>query len=58
MNALPEALLPVTQANANDVFRVAADVRRFGKSSAYVDCSVTIADFGDLVAHAVLEFAF
>ena len=43
---------------ANDDFHVAATVKRFGKSSASVDCSVTFAGSGDLVAHAVLEFAF
>jgi acyl-coenzyme A thioesterase PaaI-like protein len=43
---------------ANDDFLVAATVRRFGKSSAYVDCSVTFVSSGELVAHAVLEFAF
>ena len=42
----------------NDDFLVAATVRRFGRASAYVDCSVTFATSGDLVAHAVLEFAF
>lgn len=43
---------------ANDDFRIEAIVRRFGKASAYVDCSVTFAGSGELVAHAVLEFAF
>jgi acyl-coenzyme A thioesterase PaaI-like protein len=43
---------------ANDDFLIEANVRRFGKASAYVDCSVTFADSGELVAHAVLEFAF
>lgn len=43
---------------ANDDFLIAATVKRFGKASAYVDCSVTFAGSGDLVAHAVLEFAF
>lgn len=42
----------------NDDFLVEATVKRFGKSSAYVDCSVTFVGSGDLVAHAVLEFAF
>ncbi len=42
----------------NEEFRVAAEVKRFGKSSTYVECSVTFIDSGDLVAHAVLEFAF
>jgi acyl-coenzyme A thioesterase PaaI-like protein len=43
---------------ANDDFLIAATVQRFGKASAYVDCSVTFAGSGELVAHAVLEFAF
>jgi acyl-coenzyme A thioesterase PaaI-like protein len=43
---------------ANDDFLIAATVRRFGKASAYVDCSVAFVTSGDLVAHAVLEFAF
>ena len=43
---------------ANDDFLIAATVRRFGKASAYVDCSVTFVTSGELVAHAVLEFAF
>ena len=42
----------------NDDFIVAATVKRFSKASAYVDCSVIFAGSGDLVAHAVLEFAF
>ncbi|MFO1239071.1 MAG: PaaI family thioesterase [Sphingomonadaceae bacterium] len=42
----------------NEEFRIAAEVKRFGKSSTYVECSVTFIDSGDLVAHAVLEFAF
>lgn len=37
---------------------IAASVKRFGKSTAYVDCSVTFVGSGDLVTHAVLEFAF
>ena len=43
---------------ANDDFLIAATVKRFGKVSAYVDCSVTFVTSGELVAHAVLEFAF
>lgn len=43
---------------ANDDFRIEATVKRFGKASAYVDCSVTFVGSGELVAHAVLEFAF
>lgn len=43
---------------ANDDFLIAATVKRLGKSSAYVDCSVTFVGSGELVVHAVLEFAF
>jgi acyl-coenzyme A thioesterase PaaI-like protein len=43
---------------ANDDFLIQATVKRFGKASAYVDCSVTFVNSGELVAHAVLEFAF
>lgn len=43
---------------AGDDFLIAATVKRFGKASAYVDCSVTFAASGELAAHAVLEFAF
>lgn len=43
---------------ANDDFLIEATVKRFGKASAYIDCSVTFAGSGELVAHAVLEFAF
>ena len=43
---------------ANDDFLISATVQRFGKASAYVDCSVTFMESGELVAHAVLEFAF
>ncbi|MEY4269325.1 MAG: hypothetical protein RLZZ58_541 [Pseudomonadota bacterium] len=43
---------------ANDDVLIAATVKRFGKASAYVDCSVTFVPSGELVAHAVLEFAF
>jgi acyl-coenzyme A thioesterase PaaI-like protein len=42
----------------NDDFLIEATVKRFGKASAYVDCSVTFVGSGELVAHAVLEFAF
>jgi acyl-coenzyme A thioesterase PaaI-like protein len=42
---------------ANDDFRIEAIVRRSGKASAYVECSVTFAASGDLATHAVLEFA-
>jgi acyl-coenzyme A thioesterase PaaI-like protein len=43
---------------ANDDFLIEATVKRFGKASAYIDCSVTFVGSGELVAHAVLEFAF
>ena len=43
---------------ANDDFLISATVQRFGKASAYVDCSVTFMESGELVAHSVLEFAF
>ena len=43
---------------ASDDFLIEATVKRFGKASAYVDCSVTFATSGQLAAHAVLEFAF
>ena len=43
---------------ANDDLLIAAAVKRFGKASAYVDCSVSFVTSGELVAHAVLEFAF
>jgi acyl-coenzyme A thioesterase PaaI-like protein len=43
---------------ANDDFLIEATVKRFGKTSAYIDCSVTFVGSGELVAHAVLEFAF
>ncbi len=42
----------------NDDFLIAATVKRFGKASCYVDCSVSFFGSGELVAHAVLEFAF
>jgi hypothetical protein len=37
---------------------IAATAKRFGNSSAYVDCSVTFVGSGELVAHAMPEFAF
>jgi acyl-coenzyme A thioesterase PaaI-like protein len=43
---------------AGDDFLIEARVKRFGKASAYVDCSATFVGSGELVAHAVLEFAF
>lgn len=42
----------------NDDFRIEANVKRFGRASAYVDVAVTFAGSGELVAHGVLEFAF
>ena len=41
-----------------DDFIVEASVLRFGKASAYAEARVTYVTSGDLVAHAVLEFAF
>lgn len=41
-----------------DDFLVEARVLRFGKATAYAETRVTFAASGDLVAHAVLEFAF
>lgn len=38
-------------------FLVTAQVKRFGKSSIYLDCSIVTEETGALVAHAVLEFA-
>jgi acyl-coenzyme A thioesterase PaaI-like protein len=43
---------------ANDDVLIAATVKRWGKASVYVDCSVTFVTSDELVAHAVLEFAF
>lgn len=43
---------------ANDDFLIEATVKRFGKASAYIDCSVSFVGSRELVAHAVLEFAF
>jgi acyl-coenzyme A thioesterase PaaI-like protein len=41
----------------NDDFFVEAIVKRFGKASAYVDCSITFVGSGELVAHGVVEYA-
>lgn len=41
-----------------DDFIVEANVLRFGKSTAYLEASVAYATSGELVAHAVLEFAY
>jgi acyl-coenzyme A thioesterase PaaI-like protein len=38
--------------------QIEANVKRFGKASAYVDVAVTLVGSGELVAHGVLEFAF
>jgi acyl-coenzyme A thioesterase PaaI-like protein len=43
---------------ANDDVLITAVVKRWGKASVYVDCEVTFVGSGELVAHAVLEFAF
>jgi acyl-coenzyme A thioesterase PaaI-like protein len=42
----------------NDDLRFTAQVKRFGKATAYVDVAVTFLGSGELVAHGVLEFAF
>lgn len=42
----------------DDDFLVEANVLRFGKATAYAEARVTFATSGELVAHAVLEFAF
>lgn len=39
-------------------FIVETRVKRFGKSTAYADAEVTLAHSGEVVAHAVLAFAF
>lgn len=41
-----------------DDFIVAANVLRFGKATAYAEVHVTFVGSGEMVAHAVLEFAF
>ena len=41
-----------------DDFLVTAEVLRFGKASAFCETRVTFVGSGELVAHAVLEFAF
>jgi acyl-coenzyme A thioesterase PaaI-like protein len=41
-----------------DDFLVTAEVLRFGKASAFCETQVTFVGSGELVAHAVLEFAF
>lgn len=43
---------------ANDHCLIEATIKRLGKASAYVDCSVTLVTLRKQVAHAVLEFAF
>lgn len=42
----------------DDDFIVEAEVLRFGKASAFAEARVSLASSGNLVAHAVLEFAF
>lgn len=42
----------------DDDFLVEAEVLRFGKASAFGEARVSLASSGNLVAHAVLEFAF
>lgn len=42
----------------DDDFFIEASVLRFGKATAYAEARVTFAASGELVAHAVLEFAF
>jgi acyl-coenzyme A thioesterase PaaI-like protein len=42
----------------DDDFIVEAQVLRFGKASAFAEARVRLAASGDLVTHAVLEFAF
>ena len=39
-------------------FSIEAKVLRFGKTSAFAEARVCIAETSELVAHAVLEFAF
>ncbi|MCT2558136.1 PaaI family thioesterase [Tsuneonella sp. YG55] len=43
---------------AGDDLMITATVRRFGTTSAYVDCQVAFAGTGKLVSHGVLEFAY
>lgn len=42
----------------DDDFLVEAEVLRFGKASAFAEARVSLVSSGNLVAHAVLEFAF
>lgn len=42
----------------DDDFIVEAEVLRFGKATAYAEARVRLAASGELVTHAVLEFAF
>lgn len=41
-----------------DDFLVEAQVVRWGKATAYIDARISFVTSGELVAHAVLEFAF
>lgn len=43
---------------AGEDLKFEAKVLRSGKSSAYIECSVTLIDSNRLAAHAVLEYAF
>ena len=43
---------------ANDDFLIEAAVKRFGQSSAYVECRVTFVGSGEPGAYVFLEFAF
>jgi len=42
----------------NEDFLVVAEVLRFGKASAFAEARVSLASSRELIAHAVLEFAF
>jgi acyl-coenzyme A thioesterase PaaI-like protein len=43
---------------ADDDLRIEAQVKRFGKATAHVECNVTFVGSCELAAHAVLEYAF
>jgi acyl-coenzyme A thioesterase PaaI-like protein len=43
---------------ATDDLRITATVLKFGKSTAYAEVSVTLAESGELVARAATEWAF
>lgn len=42
---------------ADEAFVIEAEALRLGKASAYVECGVTSAESGRLVARSVLDFA-